>query len=205
MDNIVAQGTHEGQDWQVAIEPDSDVSNPRDDNHLWTLVMRHRHYTLGDHQMGPEDFDTHLKDQGLTADTCLVVPLYAYEHGGLAFSTERAGQFADRWDAGSIGVAYLPLAQLVEEYGADTPEHRATARQALDGELSTYQQYVNGEGYAFRLEQRPAGDDEASWSVVGTCSGFLGADPKENGMMDHFPDYVQATFQPAPRRPRPGR
>lgn len=204
--NAIAQGTHEGQDWQLVIEPDEDVSSPREDDNLWTLVMAHRRYTLGDHQLNSgDDLDDHLRDQGLDRKTCLLVPIYAYDHGSLAFSTERTGQFADRWDAGQIGVAYLPLKKLVEEYGADTPENRATAQGVLTSELSVYEKYVGGEGCAFRLEQRPAGQEDASWDVVDTVAGFLGDDPKENGMMDHFPDHVKAFFQPPARRPRPGR
>jgi hypothetical protein len=214
---IVGKGTHPGKDgleeWRVRVLPDEDAENPRTAyGNQWTLVMAHRRHTLGDKQMRGAEFAEFKAAEGLNADTCIEVPIYAYEHGGIAFSTARTGQFADEFDAGQIGVAYLPVAKLIEEFGADTPENRATARKNLDSELETYQQYIGGEVYGFVYETRPTGSDEVktfNWIEQDSCWGFYGSDPMENGMKEHFAPHVMAVLDPpavapaaAPTRPR---
>lgn len=200
-------GTHEGLDWRLRLEIDGDLLNPREEHdNLWTLVMKHARRDLGDKQLSGPEFQELLEEEKLVPDeNCLVVPIYAYEHGGIAFSLSRTGQFADTFDAGQIGVAYLPFKKLAEELGSDDEGARAKAIQNLGIELETYGQYIEGDGQGFVYEVRPTGqdaDDPDGWEEKDSCWGFYGSDPKENGLLDHLPGHVVAVIDP-PSAPEP--
>lgn len=217
----IATGTHQDQEWRLLRVEDSDVESPRAACNLWTLVMSHRRRTLGDEQMDPEQFQESMADQGLNEQNCLMQPIYMYEHGQVAFSLKQTGQFADRWDAGQVGMAYLPVKRLIEELGVDTPETRAQALSHLNDELTIYAAYINGEGYGFIYEERPQGsdddDDDKGWDQKDSCFGFLGENMSTNGMRDYLPAHVQTALfppepestpseaTPSPRRRMPGR
>jgi hypothetical protein len=202
-DDTLVSGVHEEKEWRIRRVQDSDVESPREWENAWVLVMKHRRRTLGDKQMTASEFEDFADEEGLNTTNCITVPIFAYEHGGIAFSLERTGQFADQFDSGVIGQAYMTVAKLKEEYGADTEETREKALNTLRAELETYEQFINGDTYGFVYETRPAGadndDDDLSWEEEDSCYGFYGSDPKENGMKEHFPEHVRAQMDaPAP-------
>lgn len=209
-EETLANGTHDNQHWRLIIESDPDVENPRKNDNLWTLVCAHRRMNLGDHQLPSADgFEEVVQKAGHTLADCLLSPVYMFEHGNVAFSRHN---FHDRFDSGQLGQAFVPLSVLKENYGEDTPETREQALVTLDNELSEYQDYVNGEGYAFRVETQPVvvengkemdpEDDE--WTYKDGCSGFLGSDPRTNGMMDYLPDHVKEALAPPKRTLKAG-
>lgn len=201
---VAAEGVHDGQAWRVRRIVDQDPGNPRDYDQAWLLVMSHRRRTLGDLQMDPEQFAAHKRKHADEFKDCIEIPVFAYEHGDIAFSTSRTGQFADQWDSGVAGVACMTRDSLLRNFNEDTPATRAAARELLQSELQEYQQYVNGEVFGFVYETRPQGS-EGEWKEEDSCWGFYGSDIKVNGMLGHMPPHVAATVnpQPKPRTMRP--
>lgn len=108
--------------YTVEIHPDHDAENPR----TWcssTLCTRHRRRTFGG-EMLPNDpatieeaFTEHLADRGLTERDVIWLPVYGFEHSGLALGCT---PFRDRWDSGQLGYIYMSRADTSREYGGQT-------------------------------------------------------------------------------------
>lgn len=88
--------------YTVEIHPDHDAENPR----TWcssTLCTRHRRRTFGGEMLPnapatiEEAFAEHLADRGLTERDVIWLPVYSFEHSGLALGCT---PFSDRWDSG---------------------------------------------------------------------------------------------------------
>ena len=58
----------------------------------------------------------------------LILPVYMYEHSGIALST---GSFSDNWDSGQVGWIYTSHKNIIKEYGSLTEETIQKARKAL--------------------------------------------------------------------------
>ena len=89
--------------FDVNILADRDAENPL----AWgsaTLVTAHRRYTFGGDRLPfdansiEEAFDWHLDSKGLTRRDVIWLPVYLYDHSGLALSDT---PFGDRWDSGA--------------------------------------------------------------------------------------------------------
>lgn len=151
---------------------DDNPESPREWNNLGTMACWHRRYDLGDEQpdVSPEDYFEDL-------DVAVWVPLYLYDHGGITMNTTG---FHCPWDSGQVGVIYVTRDKLIAEYGDDGPDSIENARRLLVSEVEVYDQYLRGDVYGFIIELDEEHED--------SCFGFFGADPEENGMLDHVPD-----------------
>lgn len=157
----------------LKIVHDEDATSPRENDNLGTFAGWHRKYNLGDVQ---PKIDPMEYQEALPANS-LIVPVYMLDHGGVALSTQ---DFGDRWDSGQVGIYHLSPERIVEEYGADTPENRATALEVIKGEISEYSDYLNGNCWGYEVE-------DADGNNVDSCWGFIGSDVLENGLADNLP------------------
>jgi len=107
----------------------------------------------------------------------VVLPVYMYDHSGIALST---GPFGCMWDSGQIGWIVCDNDTIKSEFGGD----RDKAEKALCSEIEVYSEYVGGNVYGYIVEERD-GDD---WEEVDSCYGFYGWDPDTNGMKDYLGD-----------------
>jgi hypothetical protein len=169
-----------------AIIQDDTPENPRDWDHLGTMVCWHRRYALGDphHYFDPQAF-THA----VPARQAVVLPLYLFDHAGLAISTT-SGMFRAcdpaGWDWGQLGYIYATKDALRQEFGVThlSRRLRSRAEEILHGEVTTYDQFLRGEVYGFTLTDRTTGE------LMDSCWGFYGENPHSNGMADYLPpDY----------------
>lgn len=101
--------------------------------------------------------------QELAKDAAVILPVYLYDHSGLAISTT---SFSDRWDSGQLGCIYATHEDIKRTYGSVTPETIEQAQNLLRGEVSEYDHYLNGECYGFTLYKNGRETDR--------CGGFLG-------------------------------
>lgn len=104
--------------FDVNILADRDAENPL----AWgsaTLVTAHRRYTFGGDRLPfdansiEEAFDWHLDSKGLTRRDVIWLPVYLYDHSGLALSDT---PFGDRWDSGQLGYIYESRSAIRAEY-----------------------------------------------------------------------------------------
>lgn len=165
--------TNEAASHTLKILHDEDTASPRENDNLGTLACWHRRYTLGDVQPKgqPADYEDALEANSL------VVPVYLYDHSGLALSTK---DFGDQWDSGQVGFYHVTPAQIVEAYGEDTEANRNTALEAIQSEIAVYSDYINGNCWGYQVEN-------AEGEVVDSCWGFIGSDIFENGLVHNLP------------------
>jgi hypothetical protein len=143
--------------------------SPREGEDMWTICTTHRDYVA---------IDEEYTDGCIPEDADMVVPVYLYEHGSTCYRAGESGNpfrhidpvWSRRsfWGSGQIGVAYLPAGTLDAEYG-DDPGREDKARRYLDGELSVYTQWANGDVYCFDVTD-PLGN------FTDGCTGFYGLD-----------------------------
>lgn len=124
---------------------DENTESPRDWDNLGTIFAKHRRYTLGDKDANEEDLEQAMKNG-------LAIPIFAYEHGGIALScSNNSYPFNDRWDSGQLGYIYVSREKLLKEYSQKRLSKKTLekAKRVLIGEIETYSQYLNGEVYGF--------------------------------------------------------
>lgn len=161
------------------IIPDEDGMNPRTDfDNLGTMYCQHGQYDLGDKGADdPREMD----------EPMIQLPLYLLDHSGLWIST---GDFNDPWDSGRVGIIYITLAKVRQEYSAKrvSAQLRARVLQYLEGEVETYNQYLTGDVYGYTITD-PAGE------IVDSCWGYYGTEYVEQEMKSMLDYHVNKRKQ----------
>lgn len=174
---------------EIRVFYDSTPSNPREWSNVTGIVGWHRRRQIGDHpppgnsteflvglytdqfpeleDMNDDDIRRFIKD---TPYPGVLKPLYMYEHGNVAFSTDnRVYPFSDQWDAGQVGFVYITPEKLAEEN--ITLEDEDRIGDVIRGELSAWQDYANGHVYGVVLYEKGLEDQvDSLWDV------YLGGD-----------------------------
>lgn len=155
----------------------------------------------------------------------LIKPLYLYDHSGITMSTSDGYPYNDRWDAGVVGYAYISKADVLKylvEYVLDENgerikiEHkhenspstysyktqpiseenwRKRASEHIDIEVETYDKYLRGEVYGYKLEKEVVVEEKCphcdeiiktyiTWEEEDSCWGYYGDCLEENGIRD---------------------
>jgi len=183
------------------VVPDYDAENPRGFDNAGCLVLPgfghiddsdqkdvysadviqvYRAYEVGDidamlelaHYEGMDAQDISNLVESLKGG--LLMPVYCYKHGNIAFST---GPFSCPWDSGQAGFIYMETDTVEDEFDGDLEK----AEKCLKAEVDTFSQFANGEVYGFVVTSDEAGDG----TTLDSCFGFFGSDVEENGMLDH--------------------
>ena len=161
---------------KIEIDQDLNPENPRSEmfDNLATMVFFHKRYTLGDKDHGYSDKDygnwEAMEQDIIKRDKpACILPVYMYDHSGLAISTERTGCFADQWDSGQIGFVFVSKAKARREYKKLTKETHEKILEILKGEIETYNQYLRGDVWEYTIKDE---NDE----TLDSCCGFYGQD-----------------------------
>jgi hypothetical protein len=98
----------------------------------------------------------------------IVLPVYLYDHSGLAM---RVADFGDRWDSGQVGFIYCTREKALREWGNGglvlSKKRRQQAVTYLTGEIETYHEYLSGQVYGYEIKRKGEG-------VIDSCWGFYG-------------------------------
>lgn len=149
--------------YRIDIMPDSDPMNPRDWDNLGSVYCEHSRYLLGDRfASDPRDDDGQIDSK-----IAVWLPLYLYDHSGIAMST---GGFSDPWDSGCVGVIYVTRESVLREFGVKriSSKLRARVESILRGEVETYDSYLRGDVYGYVIT------DTITDSEIESCWGFYG-------------------------------
>lgn len=158
-------------DYLIAVYPDTNRQNPRDDDHLGTMVCFHKRYRLGDkHNYDKNDYrswDELKNDIVKTEKAGVILPLYLYDHGGLAINTTG---FSCPWDSGQIGFIFVSKEKILYEYGGKkvTQKLKDKVENFLKGEVEAYNKYLSGEVYGYKVYKVEDGKD----NELDSCWGF---------------------------------
>ena len=119
--------------------------------------------------------------------THVILPLYLYDHSGITMNTTG---FSCRWDSGQVGWIYVTLDKMKEEtsHKMKIKDH---ARRILQGEVSTFDDYLTGNVYGFRvcrIEEDEEGDE------LDSCWGYFG-DPEKSGLMEEARSFIDGQIE----------
>lgn len=142
-------------------------------------------------------------------DYAVIEPVWCYEHSGISIAVgKRAYPYNDRFDSGQLGWMAVTKKD-AERAWPDDPDWRARAMEAIQADVKTYNDWLSGDVYWYRLSDRtpPAPEEQdqgvytdADWDELDSCGGFYGTDLFENGMAE----YVDHGFADAVRENRVG-
>ena len=167
----------------IKIYQDQDPQNPRDWDNLGTLICGHSRYQLGDKHGfrsareflldllefdddAPQNVDELL---ARTEKIAVILPVYLYDHSGLAMNTTG---FHCPWDSGQVGFIYVTLEEVRTEYSVKrvSPKLRSRIASHLRQEVQTFSDYLSGAVYGFVVEKD--GDEiDSCWGFVGDHDG----------------------------------
>ena len=185
---------------------DSNCQSPRkDDGKIGTIAYKSRNYTLGEESISDpidwlaakigwsEDriyklakkndwryYSDEVKNylEVVFFDKFIALPVYKYEHGGIAIATS---PFGCRWDSGQIGYIYTTKAVIKEVMCISkvTKKDVEKAIASMEAEIVYFNEYLQGENFGFIIE-----DEEEN--ELDSCWGFIGGDFEKNGMIDNI-------------------
>lgn len=182
---------------------DTDASNPRKEgDNLGTFVAFHSRYLLGDinpraeehsassweeyvcqeffpkNREWPEDDDETFQIALKEFETNYIsLPVYLYDHSGLALNTTG---FHCPWDSGQVGYIYISKDRAREEYGWRRLSKSRIKRIEgyLRGEIEIQNDFVSGSVYGYQIVDE---NDE----IIDSCWGFFGYDHEKSGLFDN--------------------
>jgi hypothetical protein len=186
----------------LVVEQDQCGFDPRKEfDNLGTIVAWHNRYDLGDRQPDgcPDEFlanlvaeatgeapDEDLQGQALLEEArkhAIILPLFLYDHSGLALATT---PFHCPWDSGQVGWIYLTYARLEDEYKEINVQNIACATEVLEGEVRVYNHYLGGAVFGFSLQQPQECEacGHRTAEVLDSCGGFFGFDHWDSGLIE---------------------
>jgi len=156
----------------IEIHTDENPESPRHDETLGTMVCFHGRYNLPhEAEYRSEDYngwDAMEADIVKQEKPVVMLPVYMYDHSGLAFSTT---PFSCPWDSGQVGFIYASPAKVKAWFGvtAITAKIREHTQKILMSEVEAYNQYSQGDVYGYVIKSK-------NGEVKDSCWGFYGVD-----------------------------
>lgn len=146
-------------------------------SNLWKLYRRQKN---GTEELLLEDDDVEILDDDilesisvqeiitLAKGAVIALPLYVYDHSGIAMNTT---DFADQWDTSFVGIIWTTPEKLqktgVVLQSGETWE--AVAKRNMEAEVKIYHQYLNNEVYGYVVETL---EEDEEWEETDSCYGF---------------------------------
>ena len=162
----VLEEEYKGYIVKVLID-DSGVDSPRDWDNLGHMICFHRRANYGDkHEFDtPSDLDEFFNEQKVVK-----LPIFMYDHSGVALSTGRGYPFNDPWDAGQLGYIYATYDEIRKEYGVKHVTQSITLKveKVLKSEVEVYSRYLNGEVYGWTIARLETPDEitDSVWGYI---------------------------------------
>ena len=174
MDNY----TRETDGVTLEVWHDQFVLNPREENDCYAGIItcrEHRRYTLPSELDGfrLDDYtnaDDAIRDLKAEHGAVIVLPVWMYDHGQVAFSAgERTYPFTCEWD-GSFAGLIIATEESLKDWPNWTLED---VEKALKAEVKEYSDWANGETYGFTITCPDGDHDYDDYTSYG---GFIGWD-----------------------------
>jgi hypothetical protein len=177
----------------IEVIQDESPESPREWDNLGTMICFHGRYDLGDkHDYRSGDYsgwDEQRKDIEKKENACVILPLYLYDHSGITMKTS---PFGCNWDSGQVGWIVVSKEQVRKEYNVKriNKELIEKVTNILEGEVETYDQYLTGDIYGYRISKVTECDfGHEHKEEVDSCWGFYGEDEcmtEAEGIVDYY-------------------
>lgn len=165
-------------DYILEIFYDDSYDSPRTWDNLGKMVCFHRRYNLGDkHDYNKDDYSSwaELKETLIESyNAKVILPLYLYDHSGITMNTTG---FSCGWDSGQVGWIFASEDCIKKEYNVDviTDDILEKVTKVLEGEVETYDQYLTGDVYGYRVSKIEVCDKGCEHEEeLDSCWGFYG-------------------------------
>lgn len=174
--------------WELKISYDEFIDSPRDWDNLGQIcVSKSCRYCKNEY----EDTDslTWCKENDdlktLERRGYIVLPLSCYDHSGVSIYI---GGKCDAWDSSRVGWYIVNKEKVRKEYGVKRISSKLLekVKTILEGEVETFNHYINGEFYKFTLYHN---DEE-----VDSCGGFYEDNKERNGFIKDMYEYFPREF-----------
>jgi hypothetical protein len=171
---------------------DNSPNCPRDDDNFGKMICFHNRYSLGDkHDYRSDDYNgwDELKEQiEKDYNVGVILPLYLYDHSGITMNTTG---FSCGWDSGQVGWIFCTKEEMdsnwIELSGQDKEER---SEVLLKGEVETYDKYIMGEVYGYRVFKVETCDKGCDHEEeVDSCWGYYDEDDcmeEGCGVMEYY-------------------
>ena len=160
-------------DHLIQIVQDENPDTPRTWDNLGIMVCSHKRDSYGDkHNFNFSNYESWQemeKDIMDNYDGHTILPIYMYEHSGVTVSSK---PFGDRFDSGRLGLIYCTKKDVAKECIDDE-----NVEAALQGEIETYNQYLMGDVYGYRIYKISKCDQgHEHREELDSCWGFYGSE-----------------------------
>ena len=162
---------------------EEDASNPQKD---WDpfgeiLYAKRSRYVLGGRAVDSDEMREIAEDPNN-----IVLPVYAYVHGGSTIST---GAFSCQWDSGQSGYVWISKADALSQLGKKrlTTKTREKILENLRGTVRTFAMFLEGDVYdlrVYRVDEN--GDIDESDIVIGNGTDVFSIDGYKLGRVDEL-------------------
>jgi hypothetical protein len=114
----------------------------------------------------------------------VILPLYLYDHSGITMNTTG---FGCQWDSFQVGFIFISKQKMLQEYGGKivTQKLKDRVTEYLKGEVETYDQYLTGDVYGYRVFKVENGEEEE----LDSCWGFYGEEEcisEAKGIVEYY-------------------
>lgn len=170
--NLYNQIPYKG--YNINIYYDSNPESPRDWDNLGTFYTAHHRYKPEEQFCKHFERDEVFASEGIFLDDFLkkyiALPIYLYDHGGQTISSS---PFSCKWDSRLFGMVAVSVEKVRQEFGWKriSPKRREQIEKQLQGEIESYDQYLQGEVYGFTVTSQK---DESD--TIDSCWGYYGND-----------------------------
>jgi len=141
----------------------------------------HRRYDLGNSRRfgnglgDPEDCQAYAKETN-----SILLPLFMYEHSGIALSLGREYPFNCQWDSGQLGFILIDREWLKEHFGKKyfTKKMKTRMLEVAENNVELYNNYLSGSVYGYQVIDK-------NGENIDSCWGFYGYDHKKSGLLEY--------------------
>ena len=174
-------------DYKIEVVDDTWDECPRENSdYLSKMVIHYKGYILP----CEDDLTEEEMQEILNSEDFFALPLFIYEHGGLALSTSSQCQ----WDSSCVGIIYLSI-DTVQQNGIEDP------MKLLNDEIQEYDDYLKGNVFGIIISEKyknitiPYYQNIADkicnsdWEEIDSCYGFIGEDyaiQEHNEWVKHY-------------------
>lgn len=148
--------TYEHKGYTIEIHYDEWGESPREWDNMGTLVTFSSRYTIGDDHnfTNAGELINFIEDN---KDKLYYLPVYMYDHGGIAISTK---PYSCPWDSGQIGYIYAEKEKSKED---KLPYPYA----ALENEVDILNDYLQGRVYGYKIFNDEGEELDSCWGYIG--------------------------------------
>ena len=165
--------TENGEKQRLTITQDGYPESPREWDNVAEFIGVGRALRYGFFDTVVDDSDE-LSEYLHKVGDRVEIPLYIYKHSGIAVHTYKSCG----WDSSRVGVAVISKEKALFELNCTAENWKEKAREAIDQELETLNQYLEGDIYCYCLERvekcKYCGAEHAE--EIDSCCGFFGID-----------------------------